>query len=152
MLWWLGATLITASIVALNLSNWHWYAPIVKAEFLLVRPELSGFRSPYPDCEIAQNGISPNGQFAFIIGHSTEPGVASPPNSLVMRDQPGQVIYLPTQIDSSSTKRGGLNGVVRWAKDSSAVICFKNMDKPIGEDVVTERNAYDIYVVPIING
>lgn len=123
----------------------------MKAKFALLRPEISGFRAPYPVSEIAANGISPNGEWAFILGFSTDDRTSNPPNCLVMRSRPGQIFYLPTEIGSSSVKRGGLNGVVRWAKDSSAVICFRNMDKPIGANFVNERSAYEIYVVPIIN-
>jgi hypothetical protein len=152
MLWWLGAITMMATVVGLYASNWHWYIPVLQAESFLVAPERSGFRSPYPHCEIAANGISPNGEFAFILAFYFGDDWSVHPNCLVMRSRPGQRVDLPTEIDSSSVKRGGLNGVVRWAKDSSAVICFKNMDHPIEGGPVEERSAYDIYVVPIISG
>ena len=154
-LWRLVAITIICSIVGFFLGNRRWYIPVKQAEAFYsfwVAPERSGFRSPYPHCEIAANGISPNGEFAFILAFYFVDDMHLYPNCLVMRSRPDQRVDLPTEIDSSSVKRGGINGVVRWAKDSSAVVCFKNMDQPSGGKTVERRSAYDVYVVPIISG
>lgn len=145
MLWWLAAILVFVAIVSVSLSDWHWDAAIREAWFRLVSPEVSGFPAPHPDCEIAQNGISPNGQIAYIISESTEPGVSAPPDCLVFHSQPRGHFDLPINIGSSSAKRGGYDGVIRWAKDSLAVIVFK--DNP-----TFGGGAYEIYVIPFVEG
>jgi hypothetical protein len=152
MLWWTGSFLGMCAAICLFLTNWHWYDFYTKARFALLRPELSGFRAPYPSVNIATNGISPDGEWAFILGFSTDERMANPPNCLVKRSAPGQRFDLPSYIETTSNPRQGIDGVVRWAKDSSAVVFFKNMDHPIEEKPVQFRSAYDIYVVPIVHG
>lgn len=153
MLWWLVAFAITCVVIAVFLTDWHLHDQYMKAKFALLRPELSGFRAPYPVSEIAANGISPNGEWAFIVGFSTDERTANPPNCLVSRSAPGQRWNLPSYLDETSDTRQGIyGGVVRWAKDSSAVVFFKNADHPNEDGAVIDRSAYDIYVVPISNG
>jgi hypothetical protein len=152
MLWWMGAFAGMCVVIIVFLTDWHLHDRYMKAKFALLRPEISGFRAPYPVSEIAANGVSPNGEWAFILGFSTDDRTSNPPNCLVKRSAPGQKLELPSYLEESSDTRQGIDGVVRWAKDSSAVVFFKNMDHPIEGGPVVDRSAYDIYVVPISNG
>jgi hypothetical protein len=152
LLWWLGAFVGMCLGIILFLTDWHWHDLYMRASFAVLRPELSGFRSPYPVSEIATNGISPNGEWAFVLGFSTDERTSNPPNCLVKRSAPGQRFDLPSYIEETSDRRQGIDGVVRWAKDSSSVVFFKSMDHPIEGHPVVDRSAYDIYVVPIVNG
>jgi hypothetical protein len=106
---------------------------------------VSGFPAPYPECQIAQDGISPDGKVAYVISYSTDPDMSGPPDCLVFRSQPEKRFDLPVIIGNSTTLRDRDGGVVRWAKDSSAVIVFKN-------NLNFGGGAYEIYVVPIVDG
>jgi hypothetical protein len=151
MLWWLGSVSAMACAVALFFDSRHLYTLFNRAKFAIESPEISGFRAPYPYCQIAKNGISPNGQLAFILGYSDEELTSNPPNCLALRSHPGEYFQLPTHIDESTSERESYDGVVRWAKDSSSVLCFTNCVHATETGVFT-RGAYEIYVVSIIKG
>ena len=161
MLWWLGSATAMACAIALSFSNWHWYTGhwytghwytvFSRVIFLIKSPEVSGFRARYPESYIAVNGVSPNGQIAFILGYSDVEGMSNPANCLAIRSHPGEYFQLPTYIEESSASRDNYDGVVRWAKNSSSVLCFTNCEHPT-ETGVFARGAYEIYVVSIIDG
>jgi hypothetical protein len=145
MLWWAGTAATAFVAICFFLCKWDWRATIETTWFKLVSPTVSGFAAPYPECQIAQNGISPDCQVAYVLNYSIDPDMSGPPDCLVFRSQPEKRFDLPVIIGNSTTLRDRDGGVVRWAKDSSAVIVFKN-------NLNFGGGAYEIYVVPIVDG
>jgi len=122
------------------------------------------FHPYYPDSEIPNGGLSPNGLFAFALlppdkaffkpsPFSMSVSGRGPANCFLTHStpsSPGKSIWLPNHIALCDDERMGYNGVVRWAKDSSALLLFANGIRDASS--VFSRYASEIYVVPIIKG
>jgi len=115
---------------------------------------ISDFHPRWEGCSIATNGLSPNGQYAFVLTPSKlEPNEDEYVglSGLMIRSQPGKFFYavgLPPEGSLSfGADRSENLSIIRWAKDSSAFVVFDNRFVP-----EMSRAVFSIYVVPMIKG